>query len=483
MTDASTPSTQPDQRFTVGGSQYNLDKPGFNTWTSILQGIAAAMTGAGTLLGIATESSQRIVEVHSDTYQGSPSTPIQLVPNVHLRGIGGDPESVIIDGYGIGHDGGHGTTFVTGIHFKNCVFNLSNSGGTARLVFVGCKFTECSMHGDLSHAGDAAYVLIGCTGYITSAQFDIAEGVGATLHLIGSQGSAGAVEPGLLTLVTPIRASGSGALSVYVAGTQTLVLPGAPTGSTHLFVVEDDVYGSLFTSNCELVNSVETAIVKHRSSIPFDLLLGSGTELMSYPPSLVDTNGQANVAIAGDVTVFGNTSAPVGGGEPLGGGLGGGVVTQTRMGALRHRLAVDAHLDVPPPGSSITAQTINPTGASHAYADEFRLSAKYANLSALQPNSSAPSFQYATWILKDPKFLPDGHRVTLTNVSGDGTGYGPIALRLPNGTSSRLQRSRQPDISVHPNLMDSNFIMLVPDQSVTLSVERPDSGPARYWIV
>lgn len=140
-------------------------------------------------------------------------------------------------------------------------------------------------------------------------------------------------------------------------------------------------------------------------------------------------------------------------------------------------------MSVPVAGSSVADQTLNLAVVTDPMAAELRLAATYLPAFQLQPDSSLPLFQYATFLLTDPGTLPNGTVVTLINC-GDpdvSTRQSSIALRLPNGSPAMVNHRRS-DISVHSNLSAGQFVVLQAGGAVQLSVDRSDPLVPRYWI-
>lgn len=138
---------------------------------------------------------------------------------------------------------------------------------------------------------------------------------------------------------------------------------------------------------------------------------------------------------------------------------------------------------VPTAGSSIDAQTVNFAVPTDEGADEFRVEATYEPGFVLQPNAGAGLFQYATFLLIDPGLLSNGRLVTVINTGNPdvATRQSSIALRLPDGSSSRINYRRS-DMSIHQNLSAGQYIILQAGGAVQMSVDRSDPSTARYLL-
>lgn len=139
---------------------------------------------------------------------------------------------------------------------------------------------------------------------------------------------------------------------------------------------------------------------------------------------------------------------------------------------------------VPSAGTSVIDQTINGSVVTDPSADEYRIRATYQPGFQLQPNASLAAFQYATFLLIDPSLLAEGRRIVVIN-TGDPeiqARQSSIALRLPNGSTSRINYYR-PDISFDQNLTSGQYLIVQAGGAVTLSVDRSDPATPRYWII
>lgn len=465
----------PDQRFTLAPESYSLDSPGLGTWTTLSSAMAAAKAGTGTTLGAASDASQRMVWIMPHTYVGDAVTPakeaITIESNVHLVSAGsGSSGMVVLENFAFSMPNTGGDAIFSGICFRNCSFDAAMAWD-GEFVFVNCQFEDCSFDAADSSPTQSVYAFLRCTGSFSS--FSVAPTASCTtsVHFIGTNGAAP------LTFSQSITAKGAGQALFFVSAGQEIVVaePHAP------FSFEEGVYAALFTSQSFIVNSVESSVIKHRSTQGGEWRADPGTSLFACPKSAFDTTGDCTFS-GNEVLIRGNTSLPVGGGAMLD-PISGGTVSFIPFPGNRQRVAQDLALTIPAAGSSVAAQTLNgaPNVHTSGYADSFRLRATYGAGYALQGNSAIPAtFRFASFLLKEPGLLEDAREIVFVNV-GDSLDDGPIALRLPDGSPSRVGVMHS-NLTAHPHITGAEYIILQPDQSVRLMVDR--SGPvARYLAI
>lgn len=467
-----TPSS-PDQRFTLAPEAYELDGPGSATWTTLASAVGAALAGTGTSLGAASSVSPRMVWIMPHIYTGigpaeGEKEALALYDGVSLIGASSNARTTVLENYAFTMPSG-GRVVLRGIHFRHCSF-ASAMTDQGEIVFEDCQFEDCTASFVDTAALGPTYGFVRCGGRFDSFEVAPVSPCAVEVHFVGSNGAAP------LQFAQSITAKGTGQVSFLLNNGHEIevVTPHAP------FAFEEDVYATLYTSNCFIVNSIESSVIRHRSSQLGEWRADPGTSLFAYPKSAFDTESECWLSGV-EFLVRGNTSWPVGGGAMLD-PISGGVVSFQGYAGNRQRVAQDFALELPAAGSSVTAQTLNGASNAHTsgYADVFRLVARYQAGYTLQGDSAIPAtFCFATFLLKDPALLEDAREVVVVNAGGLDALDGPIALRLPGAGRVGVMQS---NITTHPLISSAQYIILQPGQSVRLSVDR--SGPvARYLAI
>lgn len=448
---------KPDQRFTVAAAGYNLNAPGTNTWLTPEDGIAAAFVGTGTTLPPVSGAEQRFVWIHPATYNGGQNT-VALHAWVHLVGCADGAEAAILENYAFTL-GESGDITISGIYFSNCGFVFS---GDSTIRFRDCRFEGCS----LSHAtnGDqTTYIFDNCKGNISPWSVD---GTGpASFNVVGSQ------QTGLATIATPLTlATDTIAMSVDGAFVE-LSLTGAVVfdySGAHLCSVTSTSLFQLSMDGAKLTSGGAKVALLNVAS---DAQVGVNTRgLAALPQTQVLAN---TAAVSSALTV--DLDQQQSEGDTLSqywptGITGPGRVQQVSNSGSRPRGFTDVQGVIVDAGTPIASQTVQ---IRYGGFDRILLSPNYKAPFSLNPDTASGSFQFASALLIDPRNLPIGHEITIVNnrttdANYDGQVGGPIALRLPNGTTSRIGFMNS-TVAANPVFSSSNYVILEPGQSCVLT--------------
>lgn len=461
----------PDQRFTVAPAAYNLNAPGINTFENPEDGIAAAFAGTGTTLPPVSGAEQRFVWIHPAIYNGNQNA-VPLHAWIHLVGCADGAEAAILENYEFTLSES-GDITISGLYFSQCNFVFSGDG-TVR--FRDCRFGACS----LSHAtnGDqTTYIFDNCKGDIAPWSVD---GTGpASFNVVGSQ------QTGIATVATPLTlATDTIAMNVDGAFVE-LSLTGAVVfdySGAHLCSVTT---ASLFQLSVDGAKMTSGGAKVSMFDIAADAQVGVNTRsLATLPQTQVLAN---TAAVSSTLTVDldqqqseGNTGLQY---WPTGITGPGSIVQATNSGSRPRGFTVTQSV-ISTAGDLLANQTVT---VQYGAFDRILLSPDYTAPVVLNPNTASAQFQFASAILVDPKNLPVGHEIDVFNnrttaANQDGRIGGPIALRLPNGTTSRIGFFVS-DVSINPIFSSANYVILEPGQSVKLTVAYdPVLGTYRYNV-
>jgi len=471
----------PDQRFTVGKVAYALNGPGVNTWLTPEDGIAAAQAGTGTGLGVASAVSPRVVWIMPDTYTG-PQGVVSLLPNVHLLGAAGHSGAVILDSYALDFSAA-GTISIRGITFRNCSISAHPTSDTV-LEFVECEFVDCTWATTNDDNPVTTYRFVRCNGNFTSHVDTLSANATISKQFEGGDSTYGSTATVAPTSYGPslnfgavMQVAGVGGLAfITISGGQRMF----PPNNSSLLLVTGDANVEVGTRDCFIQTSTLASVLSGTTTGFVNWTSGPGTVVYEAPRSYFDVTGSATFT-GNEVCVNGSTAFP-NGGSPLDPVSGGTVDSTQNHPSNRQRCSQKFDFNVPAARATVANQTVNNAVATNAYADEYRIKTTYQPGFVLQPNSAVPAtFQYASFVLIDPSLFEDGREVVLVNVSDVTANGSSVALRLPNGSSSRIGY-KQADISVNTTFDSTNFIILAAGDHVRLSVDRSDPATARYWV-
>lgn len=458
----------PDQKFTVASAAYQLNSPGTNTWLNPETGIAAAQAGTGTALGPAAGNSQRFVWVHPDLYT-STGAPVTLYPNVHVIGCADGAEAAIFDQYDFSYSG-TGDIVIDGIYFTNTTFNVTGEG---RIVFRNCRFGGCS----LTHASNdqVEYVFDNCRGDIPTWVVS-ATGL-ASFNIVGSQ------QTGLGTFATPLvmatttiaMTADNATVELTVTGAVVFdysdaVLCAISAGSTLQLTVD----GGKITSAGAKANLVSLlAASQFGLTCRGNATLPQTADLASTSPGSVVTVDLDQFQSEGNtVAAYYPTSI-----------TGPGSLLNSSTSGSRPRGFTGSQSVICLPGGALATQTIDVLYGAY---DRIFLVPNYAS-AVLNPDTAAVNFMFASALLVDPAKMPVGHAIEISNARTTALNQanqvgGPIALRLPNGTTSQIGFMAS-TVAAHPIFSTDNYVILEPGQSCVLTVAQdPVSGIYRYLV-
>lgn len=450
---------KPDQRFTVATGGYDLNAPGVNTWLTPEDGIAAAFAGTGTTLPAVSGAEQRFVWIHPALYDGNQAA-VALHAWVHLVGCADGAEAAILQNYEFTFSES-GDITISGLYFSNCTFVFS---GTGNIRFQDCRFELCS----LSHASGegVGYVFDNCQGTIPSWTIDTT-GL-AVFSIIGSQKTTIGSFAAPITMETTtiamnvdfavVELSITGDVEFNYSGTY---LCDVTTGSFFVLIVDRAKLTSTgpkgFLFNIAGGSAQAGVITRGNAILP----------QTQYVASTFDATSLVQL----DYAQYASDGDTMGQYWPTG-IVGPGLVSQATSSGSRPRGFTSIVAMLCEPGSALATQT-----AAIGYGGYDRILARpgYRPL-ALNPNTASPNFQFASLLLVDPKNIPIGHTIDVVNdrtttANQDNIVGGPIALRLPNGTTSRIGFMVS-DVSVNPIFTSDNYVILEPGQSCTLTVSQ-----------
>lgn len=466
----------PDQRFTVGKAAYALNGPGTNTWLTPEDAIAAAQAGTGTTLGPASTLSPRVVWIMPDRYTG-PQVPVALEPNVHLLGAAVYDKAVTLVSYAFDFANA-GRISLRGIRFSGCSFSVAPTGDS-QIEFTECEFVNCTWSSTNGDVPVSTYRFIRCHGSFASHVDTLSTNAQIYKQFDGGDSTDGAgigVGP-TISFGASMEVNGVGGQAFIAISCGQRLTP--PNGQPMLLVA-DNTSASVSTRECLIGSSVTTSVMKSTSTGFIEWVCGAGTTLTELPFSYFDTVGPCTF-VGNELCITGSTSYPTGG-SPLNPVSGGTVDSSLNFASNRQRATQTFDFNVPAAGATVAAQTVNNAVVTNAYADEYRIKTTYQGGFVLQPNTAIPaSFQFASFVLTDPQYLEDGREVVVKNTSDVTANGSSVALRLPNGTTSRIDY-KNADISVNPVFNNTNFIILAAGDHVRLSVDRSTPGTARYLV-
>ena len=459
---------KPDQRFTVAAAGYDLNAPGTNTWLTPEDGIAAAQAGTGTTLGAAAGNSPRFVWIHPGLYtSGGPALP--LYPNVHVVGCADGAEAAILENYTITY-AGTGDIVLTGMYFSNCSFTATGNG---RITFRDCRFEGCS----LDHASNDTmeYVFDNCRGSIPNWQISAA-GL-ASFNVIGSQ------QTGLATFSAPLTLSTTSILTTVDGVVAEFTLTGNVVfdySGAEMFAISANSAVQLTVDGAKITSSgAKNHLVSLLAAAQFGLTT-RGSAILPQTADLASTAPSASVTVDIDqIQSEGNVSSAY---RPTGIVGPGSLVFGTASGS-RPRGFTGSQTVICVPGASLASQTMDIVYGGY---DQLQLVPNYGPL-ALNPNTASGTFQFASALLMDPAHLPVGHQIEVSNPRTTSANQanqvgGPVALRLPNGTTSRIGFLNS-TVAANPIFSSDNYVILEPGQSVTLTVVYDSTASIYRYMV
>jgi hypothetical protein len=470
----------PDQRFTVGSAAYNLLNPGISTLLTVATGIAAAAAGTSTALGPASATSQRLVELEPDSYDED----VALSPFVHLKGMGeGTGATRVFSGGAartVSYTSGPGYVVVRDLEFDGVDINLSPTAGPTTIVFENVQFTNCDIVLGAAAGTQFSLKFINCTGAGNTISSTQLGGTSITVDVVGASTLDDVLGPsGFQFTASPAFAgliSDNFVLRI-TQGARWLVGVGSAATFSGL--------GAVFieTSDALVATGGPPGTVSVWSSVGVNQLTWnalSGTQLNTTPRSYFDTDSAASFT-GGEVLIL--QPSIVAGAVPLD-PVSGGTVQSAPIPSNRQRRTQVMQFVVPAAGASVAAQTVNGVAASDAWADEIRLQATYQPGFAIQPDTAIlGTFQFATFQLIDPLFYEQGRDLVFKNVGNpNGTNDGPVALRLPNASASRVDNV-QPDVAVNTVITSLNYYILAPGDEIRFSVDRDNVVVPQYRMI
>lgn len=482
-------SVLPDQRFTVGRAAYALQDPGAATFTTVAAGIAAARAGTATTLGNASAASSRLVWIMPDTYA---EAAIALRAFVHLQGGGPAAAATALTGSSITVLDSVGIVVIRDMRFDDCDFNIAPPAQpNLTVIFDNCEFNACSWASNAIAGGTLNVFFNGCTGSFSTSG-DVAA-LGAKLTRVFSGSGANSAEPSRgLSFGETLTMSGAGDIEVII--TQGQYFSAVPSQNC-LIMFSGTVSGAITTEDCTLATSPVDSVFGSTSAVPGQTATWTslaGTRLTSSPRSYWRTSTTA-AFIGGQVEMLGHII--LGNQWPLDPVIGGTVTSENNIPSNRERATQEFAFNVPLSQSAgggpyanaaaaVAAMTVN--GATSPYADSFRITPTYADqgVLALDPNTAnfGTTFRFASFLLPDPTFLEDGRPYVIKNASdpADATS-GPVALRLPNGSPSRVDYL-QSDASINGVFDRTNYVILEPGQAVIVEVDRKGANAPAYLV-
>ncbi len=462
------PVDKPDQRFTVASAAYDLDAPGINTFLTLEDGIAGALAGTGTTLPPPNSANPRFVWIQPDTYP-NPGFDVELHAYVHLNGCVTGAASAILQGYSF-RMREQGPIVLSGIAFSQCSFTFE----LCEIVrFVGCTFDGCS----LSHRSDqpTKYVFEGCTGDIPTWNID---NVGpASVVISGLLDSRYAVLPPSSELSTKqisMVADGS-SLDMIIYGSASLAY-----SANHLVSVSrGSIFSVLLYSGKITATGASPALLRMEDASSAGIFC-HGNAVLPQTAYVADSVG-AGCSIILDLDQCessGITSSPF---FPAGINGPGTVDQQTSSGSRPRGFTAPISINCQP-GDPLATQTGD---VAYGAFDRILVRPNYRPL-ALNPNTAAAAFQFASLLLIDPSLMPIGKEIDIINDRDDtpdldGFVGGPVALRLPDGTASRIGFMKS-YLSSSPVFSSESYVILDPGQSVKLTVDRDALGTYRYMV-
>lgn len=480
-------SVLPDQRFTVGRGAYSLQDPGTATFTTVAAGIAAARTGAATGLGNASAASSRLVWIMPDTYA---EAELALRAFVHLEGGGPAAAATVLTGSSITVGDSVGIVVVRDMRFDDCDFNIAPlAQPDLTIIFDNCEFNGCSWASNTLAGGTLSVFFNGCTGSFSTSGDVVALG-GKLLRVFSGSGANSADPSRGLLFAQTLSIGGAGSVDVVI--TQGQYFAATPTASCAI-LFSGTVNATVTTDDCTIETTPVSSVFGSTANgqAPATWTCRAGTRLSNAPRSYWRTSTAA-VFVGGQLEMLNN---PILGNQwPLDPVIGG-TVTATLYPSNRERATQEFVFNVPSSQSAgggpyanaaaaVAAMTVN--GATTPFVDSYRLTPIYANLGnvPVDPNTAnfATTFRFASFLLPDPRLLEDGRPYVIKNASNpaDATS-GPVALRLPNGSPSRVDHL-QSDASINGVFDRTNYVILEPGQAVIVEVDRKGSNAPAYLV-
>lgn len=503
LTSAASVVDPPDQRFTVAPAGYNLANPGVATFQTIQAGLneAQSPTVGGVTLGAASTTSRRLVEVEPSTYDE------QLTSRAFcgLRGMGSSPaDTVIANSLGVAltittaaNDESHEIENLT---IRGPIVINETAGLTGgkivfrRVIFDNTGAQPSTLTRNCNAASAPEVVFEECSG--TFASFTASGSGGSNTNFLKRQ--LPLQSPDLLAQAGKLGSAGIFSIiaaqsnivqvtdraylvSSAVGGADILSLTGS---GSYIVVLSDsdmDTNGALGT--VVLFNSPGNASVQ-MNHISLDSPVTAVVQ---------DAGLSGNVNVSSSDYVFKTQTAMASSARALVGLTGGSQsesLPEPRIYASRRY----GTFVVPPAAGFGNGYFLNnpPNGGAPAF-DFARMIhsfiADYGNPSisgAIQPDTSLPLFRFALFQLPDPSEFEDGRVLILKNLGNPATGSpnlnGPVAISLANGTSQIENKDSRP--TVNPLLTSANYIILSPQDSVTLVVDRTGTpGTLQYRVI
>lgn len=463
----------PDQRFTVAPATYALDTPGTNTFVTPEAGVAAAVAGTGTTLPPPSVASQRFVWIHPSRYTAG-DVPIALAPYVHLVGSAQAASAPELVGYTLPFTSG-GYLVISGVRFSQCTFAFTPDAETS-IVFVNCQFSQCTMAYTTPANAEASLRMLGCGGDLELTLDGVnqmhVEFSGTSTSISAFDGNPTGTAESTLTFTNGIAlAGGVTAELVFKCGQRsTYTGPFWMTldqGSTMLLTTKDSELQMPAVGSTSLISLVNNA------SATWTALAGS--TVFGVPETIFDAAPGCGGTISTSELAFPLTN-PLVTTEPANSVSGGTVTTEGLGDGACARFA--AYIINVTPGDPVAAQT---AVMMDGFADVLYVVANYPPGYALQPDTNSAARAFGSLLLIDPELMLQGRKITIVNDGNPAALQGAFALRLPNGTASRINQ-QQPDISVNPVYTTEDYIILYPGDSVELVVNQSFSSPTSYLV-
>lgn len=461
----------PDQRFTVGKAAYALNAPGTNTFISPEDGIAAAQAGTGTALGVASAASQRLVWIMPDTY-AAPLKAVDLIPYVHLEGSSGSAESTILSGYALQYLL-HGHLSLTGLQFTNCVLNLTPDDDST-IFIVGCHFSGSTINLSAAQGKTTTVKMVGCSGTLNlvhNSTGTVKIEISGTSPSTQSSGVSLTASESVLYFTNPIQCIGGGSTYMLVASGAYVRYGGlylaSAVGST-LFITTSSASVECAIGSSSIFSATNVGYVYWQAL--------AGTHLTgSTVTTFFDVDATSQAAFEGaqitqepiNTSIVSRLLDPVSGGTVQSTGLGSGIIQRLNY----YDITVI-------PGQTVAQQTKT---YEDGYADYVTVVANYQGSAPLQPDTTLAGRCFASLIIPDPLYVPEGKEITISNRGNPASGQSAFAIRLPNGSTSTIG-NKVSVLTSNPVFSPDNYYILYPGQSIKLIAIQSLAVPPRYEV-